>query len=66
VGQLRAAERGGRVTARDTRLEKTAVEGNASGASKRRRDASREATEEATGQPTMIVDDDAKRVLVQV
>jgi hypothetical protein len=38
----------------------------ASELSKRRHDGRREAPEEASGQPAVIVDDDAKRVLVQV
>jgi len=47
-------------------LRKTAASGRASELSKRSYGRRREAAEEAPGQPAVIVDDDAKRVLVQV
>jgi hypothetical protein len=43
-----------------------AVGEQASELSKRRHDRCRKAPEKAPGQPAVIVDDDAKRVLVQI
>ncbi|WP_371423555.1 hypothetical protein [Tardiphaga sp.] len=43
-----------------------AVKEQASELSKRRHDRGRKAPEEAPGQPAMIVDNDAKRMLVQI